>query len=1274
MEDFIEDNYVPPPPPQSDSPPPPSPPPQAAAAVSRAEQSAPLRVATYNVNGLGKRVHEVVALANQYDIDVVAITETKQSAKRSKLLMPTGWTFVNQPRANSRGGGGVGLLYRDDVKVQRMDAVRNASHKEAEWITFKLLHGQSKQYDALTVYYHPPDVKNAPSKALLESIRDEVRLHNCRGHLVVGDFNCCLWKTQSQVNKVDVIERHTRVSSVGNHISDTGKVNRTRGAWWYRHMRKVGIKSVSSVLNLRNRKVSATHYTRNTNTGKSCHSVLDYAMSFGRDLERRCGPVQVRETRTDHSLLFFDVEQPTTLTPFVPRPRFNRLGHVDPEKRKKHTTDYTIACKEAAADWRTKHPDSTPDFTVVTELMTAAAFKALGKTTPRRKRGINPKPWWSRDLTHKHRYVKKLTRRLFRARRKDSGQGAKRHADIKSELNREAGEFRRMCKAAQALWYTNILKAFNTSSASTREQFRMLKYMSGNFKKEVIAHTEREMYDGWKPVISQKPPVTSLLQRCDAKLATLIEEWDEHGPNLLDDDDIVTPAEVVEATEVLANYKAAGMDGITNMALKAMGGKDEPFVQLFADACNQLLRDPAARPTDWNRALVCMIPKEENPEVRQFRPITLLSCVKKLMQKIMGRRHDKHQRENGSYTSDAQGGFKNEREALETSLRLVLAAQRCKELNKPLFGIFYDTKKAFDCVPYSLMATAFHKRNLPSYMQRYLHYDNTGTAGGAAGNVRRLLVGTGIDLDDHSYDLPTARGAAQGGVLSPTGYNVANDPLTAERVHEDHESIDNNTSAIRFKPDPYREIVGEAAYADDYNQFDTDAVQLAERCALHTQPHIVQSGMVMNGSPKTVAVIMGGGNLAKATKAFEDAAPSLYDERILLVPGYKHLGTWQQRRHFQDANEGRGKLDIKARSAKLTNSTLLRNNARVYGANRGCPLKVGAMMARALVYASLFFGVELFPINFTRARKVVAKYAKGALGTYDCSSSTKALEFLGWPTMEMTQSIRTVTFALRCCTHPVRDMALSYVLLLQTGGSEVHSGGILRYRLPWVAHVNNGVRFLGIETEFKLKLSELKREMEHGDESQKKLRDDVTVFNDELKKSKKRKEHQCVTHSFEYAHHSFMFFHMKQFDPLGVEVKPCYVCGDAGGDTPQHLVACKHNTVRSIISHLSVAMRRVHVLFLNLESADVWTEHLLISASADDDPVLKEIHEECDMFAWKEIARTHGRLYRLRKALRDQSMDPSKKRGTYLLRSEALVDICTYYKAATTGLRYYHAE
>jgi hypothetical protein len=787
------------------------------------------------------------------------------------------------------------------------------------------------------------------------------------------------------------------------------------------------------------------------------------------------------------------------------------------------------------------------------------------------------------------------------------------------------------------------------------------------------------MHVSWKPIMSQAPPVTDRLQQCDERLKQLIIDWNDAGPDLLPGDMYVDAEEVVKAAKSLASYKAAGVDGVTNETLKAMGGVEDPFIQLFADACNSLLRDPTARPIDWNYALVCMLPKTDKPKPKEFRPITLLSCVKKLMQTVVNRRMDKIQREDGSFTSDAQSGFKNEREALEASLRLVLAAQRCKELGIPLYVIFYDTKKAFDCVPFSLMATTFDQKGVEPYLQRYLHYDNTGTAGGAAGNVRRLLVGTNIDLTDSSFDLLTGRGAAQGGVISPLGYNTANDPLTQERKKEDHKSIALNTSAIRFVPNPYKEVKGEVAYADDYTQFDTSAKRLASRCCKHTQPHIEQSGMVMNSSPKTVATILGGGNFATAKKSFATANAQLYDIPIELVDGYNLLGVHQQRRLFQDANDGRGKLNILHRVKKLTDKGTLARGRRVYGANNGCPLKVGATMARAIVYASLFYGVELFPINENQAKRVIAKYAKGALSTYDCVSTDKALTFLGWPTVMMTQSLRTVTFALRCCTHPVRRMAQDYTRLLTTGGAEVHKGGCRGWRLPWVAHVRDGVKHVGITDEFNSLLRRLTQSMNADANTQLELRQMVTEWNDELKKANKRREHQCVRHSFKHAHHSFIFYHMRQFDPIrtGVPLGPCYVCGAVDGDTPLHLVQCKHAAVVSIIHHLTVVLRRTHKVWHTTERGDddELTKALLLTATpADDDELFIEVFAAFDKHAWKEIALAHGRLYSLRKALRDQSLNPSKRLGQHLLRSEVRDDLCPIAIEENLGKRFYHVQ
>ncbi|CAF4695383.1 unnamed protein product, partial [Rotaria sp. Silwood2] len=100
----------------------------------------------------------------------------------------------------------------------------------------------------------------------------------------------------------------------------------------------------------------------------------------------------------------------------------------------------------------------------------------------------------------------------------------------------------------------------------------------------------------------------------------------------------VLPAEVQQAIRSLQNGKAAGPDVITGELLKSCG--DETY-RTLADL---FTRCPKQRsiPTSWKNAKVIILHKKGDQEdLKNYRPISLLSIIYKLLTKIITKRLEK---------------------------------------------------------------------------------------------------------------------------------------------------------------------------------------------------------------------------------------------------------------------------------------------------------------------------------------------------------------------------------------------------------------------------------------------------------------------------------------------------------------------------------------------------------------------------------------------------------------------------------------------------------
>ena len=104
-------------------------------------------------------------------------------------------------------------------------------------------------------------------------------------------------------------------------------------------------------------------------------------------------------------------------------------------------------------------------------------------------------------------------------------------------------------------------------------------------------------------------------------------------------------------------------------------------------------------PKAWRQATGIMIPKpDKDPKITtNYRPISLLSCIGKLFEKILANRI-RGELEEKSFFNIWQLGYRNRRCAMEYILRLTDDTLIAHEANRVGAAVFIDVEKAFDCV------------------------------------------------------------------------------------------------------------------------------------------------------------------------------------------------------------------------------------------------------------------------------------------------------------------------------------------------------------------------------------------------------------------------------------------------------------------------------------------------------------------------------------------------------------------------------------------------
>ena len=226
--------------------------------------------------------------------------------------------------------------------------------------------------------------------------------------------------------------------------------------------------------------------------------------------------------------------------------------------------------------------------------------------------------------------------------------------------------------------------------------------------------------------------------------------------------------------ETIANLRiksAAGPDGISHKDIKEMGPKTRNHLLAIFNKCYRIGHFPRL----WKLAWIRMLPKKgkDPTKSKSYRPISLTSCLGKLMERLILPRLDSLTRTMG-LENKRQSGYKKGRCTADSILRLVEDSYFAFKKNGCLVALFVDMNKAFDAVWHRGLIYKMRKNNLPTKVVRLM--------------TSFLTDRTFQVKENETLSAPRVLRASvpQGGILSPWLYKFyIHDVPTVEDENED---------------------------------------------------------------------------------------------------------------------------------------------------------------------------------------------------------------------------------------------------------------------------------------------------------------------------------------------------------------------------------------------------------------------------------------------------------------------------------------------------------
>ena len=186
--------------------------------------------------------------------------------------------------------------------------------------------------------------------------------------------------------------------------------------------------------------------------------------------------------------------------------------------------------------------------------------------------------------------------------------------------------------------------------------------------------------------------------------------------------------ELEHALGTLTLGKAEGLDGITNEMLQNTGSTAR---EMLLDLFNNVLAG-GSLPSDWKIGdIVLILKKPPRTDINNYRPVTLISSVSKLLTTMLAQRLSSAL-DKEDVVGQVQNGFRKNRSCSDNIfiLNTILEANKNKKLLSHL--LFVDLNEAYDRVDCSKLLTKLRQLNIPesfiSFLRNYYFLDSVSTA------------------------------------------------------------------------------------------------------------------------------------------------------------------------------------------------------------------------------------------------------------------------------------------------------------------------------------------------------------------------------------------------------------------------------------------------------------------------------------------------------------------------------------------------------------------
>ena len=621
-----------------------------------------MKVCHYNINSAIKYKREL--LTTFPDVDIFSLNETRLPSSTTHFSIP-GYTLYRHDRLHKTGGG-VLLAFRNSLQSNHV-YTGIIEHNEIVIVELKL---KNNERLLLASVYCPPEY--SLSKKALDKI---VNLHH--RHLILGDLNakhvergCRSTNKSGRILDEWILDNHMEI--IGGALSTFEKGNYHEKLDW------VASDTQTALL--------ANNYTVHPQLGEtlSGHLPLTFELILKPDgREAECARQQFVFAKANWKL-------------------------------------YSITLNQRLRQRPAKEVESVDDLIDYNSFITKCIVEAteLAVPTPdqcKRPYQIRPSAVTLRLIKEKHR--------LYRQMRKNKG-----NSIIRAEFQRSRRLVRNSLSNDSSDSFKKLLSILSAPKMNSQRVWSTINRFQGKrisreikhelkFQGEVASFDNEkvELFRKYFQEIYERQPHTSKEHfDTDEAVEALIEE---NRPNEKHEFPQISAKELKFVLDNLGNT-AIGHDCVHNKCLKR-------YTRLLVAHLLALYNSSFALgyvPSAWKLAHIILIhkPDKDPQEPSSYRPISLLSCVGKVMERIVKHRLNQHAEEN-RLLPEYQAGFRQKRSTTDNLLQLKHNIDLALDRNRHAALITFDIKGAFDVVWHQGLLWKLKEMKVPNYLWFWIH-------------------------------------------------------------------------------------------------------------------------------------------------------------------------------------------------------------------------------------------------------------------------------------------------------------------------------------------------------------------------------------------------------------------------------------------------------------------------------------------------------------------------------------------------------------------------